>query len=398
VKSQAGHFQFIQEAYRSLQKKRYQEALVLLENVLSARPDDPYPYFLISVVYLFSDKFDRAHGIMDRLKRVNPDYLPLVQLQAFLYLKSATSYESAMARYMELVEKYPADHKLNRALQSVRKISDFAQLQKHARLQDFVDIPQPSKPRLIKTVKSGIHTRLPGRGERRFKIRLPLLAGISAIVIVAALLTFFALRDTSPWQAIVSAGKNLNTDTVDKIYLGEPGYSLLNPVSREKPLEFYYSNHDVVTDFEKAKRLIKDGRYNEALLILNRLNNSNARFTVKEKFEFLIKFIVDMEDRVFENIPYNTLRSKLHLYRGFALNWEGKITNLKNTRSSQSFTLLIDYKNNDIFSGIADVYSATPYPDLANGDLVTLRGVFVNTMGDDQRLYVVAHDVKKNNK
>jgi hypothetical protein len=159
--------------------------------------------------------------------------------------------------------------------------------------------------------------------------------------------------------------------------------------------EHYVSTAKLEEDFNKSKKLIKTGKYNEALLLLNRINASNVNYDVKEKTNFLIKFVTGIEDRVFDNIPYERLKKKSHLYRGAAIIWKGRIANFKKRERGAIFTLLVDYKNNDQFKGTAEIYSELKENKLKNGDMVEVRGIFISSIGKDGSIHLSARGISR---
>ena len=376
----------MKDAYRSFQKKRYNESYVILEQIVSDRPDDPYPYFLLAVVYLFSNKFDRARRIMDTVKSLNRDYPPLAQLEAFLNLKSSTSFESALSFYISSIESCPGDRMIQKAARLLRQAGDFDAFQKNARLQDFVEIKGP--PRNINT--RSVRRNSPQAGKTGKKRAVPVIVPIiiAGLVMVAAAVAFvFFRKGPEPVR--------MDTAAVDSVDIAGPGASLINSVNRTKTREFYYSTAKLMDDFNTARSLIKKGQMNKAVVILNRISESNASFMVKEKVNFLVSFIMDNEERSYEGISCELLARDSYLYRGYAVDWTGKVANLKMKPESQSFTLLVDYREGDIFSGTASVFYDRVSPGLENGDMIRLEGIFINTVGSDGRLTVRARHIEK---
>ncbi|MDY6935409.1 MAG: hypothetical protein SVZ03_14435 [Spirochaetota bacterium] len=370
----------IQEAYNLFKKKRYRDVISLLTSEVSSnKTQSPYLLFLLALSYLLTSQYDKTDLMVKRIKMIDPDYLPSHQLESFIHLKSAADLNLALARYIELVEKYSKDKYLNRALNALRKADDFNEFQKDALLGDFVYIPKPSK---------GFWLSSKWRGKGQFHTRIfILMIGILSIVIILPIAIYFPLRQEKNFKD--------NTTQVDHVYLNGMRYDLIDKIKKKKTPVFYYSNDEVIRDFNKAKRLIKGNDYNRALILLNKIQNSNSNFSVKERVEFLRKFILNVEDRESSDIPFIKISDKPYLYKGIFVRWKGRVANIKKKGSKLLFNLLIDYEKGDIFSGIIDVYSEKFPAGIHNGDEVEIEAVFVNTIGDDNRMYLVANDIIK---
>ena len=145
MKSKNNSFQYTTEAYNAYRKKRYSEAAILLEKASEIQRNDPYVYFLLAVSYLYSNRFDRADSAMNILKRTDSEYMPGLELDAYVRLKSVNSLEEALAVYLDLIATYPRYSPFTKYLNIIRKSSSFPEFQKNARLNEFVHVPSPSK-------------------------------------------------------------------------------------------------------------------------------------------------------------------------------------------------------------------------------------------------------------
>ena len=153
----------------------------------------------------------------------------------------------------------------------------------------------------------------------------------------------------------------------------------------------------MTSDFHKAKMLIKNGETNKGLLILNKINNSNINYIAKENVEFIIKFATTLDNRKYANIDYNKIINKSYLHRGFAVKWSGKTANLYVKNGHMYFSLLIDYKKKDIFKGVAEIFSDKIYPQIKNGDIITVEGIFTDSIGDKKKIHLVVNNLTLKN-
>ncbi|HON77521.1 MAG TPA: hypothetical protein PK544_03445, partial [Spirochaetota bacterium] len=184
-------------------------------------------------------------------------------------------------------------------------------------------------------------------------------------------------------------------ETIDQITVDGSGFSLIEKIVKRRTPEFYYSSDVLLRDFRRAKLLIKAGRYNDALSILNRITHSNANHSVRERSEFLKRFIINIDEREWQKIDYNDIKKKPYLYTGYSVEWTGKTANVIRRDGKLIFNLLVDYRSDNVFSGIVDIYSEHNYKWMKNGEDISIRAVIVSTVGSEQRLYLSAKDIEK---
>ncbi len=384
----------LREAFSFFKKRRFTEAILILEKIVSTESRSPYPYFLLSVSFLLSNRFSEADTIMNKLKQIDPEFLPFVQLESFLFIKATSSSNEALLKYIEKLEQFPNDKYLLKALKSLRRVKDFDSFQKNARLSDYVCIPKPPLRPLLyirHKTSSSPKEQKDKRSGARISGRVVIIATIIiAVSIALAAVSYFAFRFADTGEKNGQGEHHL-----DAIGLDILRYDLIDKIKKNKPPIFYYSNKEVLKDFNDAKYAIKLKRYNDALIYINKISNSNANFRVVERVDFLRRFVLDQEDRDYSNISIQKVVRKPYLYRGTFIKWKGRIANLKRKDEKMFFNLLVDYKSDDIFAGIIDVYSEKDFKGLSNGDIVGLSAAFINTIGSDNRLYLVANDIQK---
>ena len=304
----------LKDVFQAYKKKKYGDAETILKTILENNPKDPYPYFLQAVLCLFLDRFSGTHNMLDRIEKIDGDYTPAVQLRAFMMMKAATSREQAISVYADRIRKYPEDKSLQKGLRSIQNTDDFPVFQKHVHLKHFVNIPSPPK-----NIRDDFSRPRPGgvAGKRRlreraaprrsFKLKLPF--SILVIIVLTGVLSwagyfFFKKFRTEKLQG------DRHVETLASVELPPSDYRLLNRINRKRTPEFYISPQAVKKDFNRSRHLIKKGRYNEAVLILNRIYNSNATFPVREKSDFLIRFIMDVDHRSYESVAPVKLKEK----------------------------------------------------------------------------------------
>ena len=395
-------FQYLHEAYRSFQKKNYTNAIIILEQTKNSGYEDYYALFLQAVSLLYSNNFPAANNIMEKIQRINPSYTPFTQLKAFLALKSSVSREDALAAYFSALEKNSSDKLLRKGLRAVEESHDFYRYQKEAKISDLVSIPKPGR-KIIFFESERFSRRVDiRRGRGKLSGIRPVYAALIILMIVssaAGTVLYFHkvnLNFFNKQEAVTLDSESLNK--IDMVDITGSGYGIINRVNQEKTPEFYPSGDMLLADFNEARLLMKKGQFNRAVLLLNKITNSNASFPVKEKSDFLISFIMQSNDRVYEDIDLKQINEKPYLFRGSAVKFTGKAANVKENKNGTAFTVMIGYDGNN-FKGVCEVYDSGKNI-VQNGDIVEVQGLFILNIGKRSSPYISSEKVSvitKNN-
>lgn len=392
-KSSHGGFNYINEAYRSFKKKNYENAVIILEKGYSSGDTTAYSMFLLAVSLIYSNNFSRAGNILEHIQRVEPLYEPFIQLKSFLSLKSAVSREEAMHVYVAALEKLPADFVLRKALRILEDSKDFSTFQKKVKLDELVEIPAPGKKFYSGKINNPIKRKV--KNYRRYTV--PGIILVFFLVIIAAVFVFSSLNNSSVFinliQQKTGSKKSGISGKVDLIDIGGAGYGIVDRISSARTPEFYASGDLVINEFNEARRLLKQGEFNKGVLILNRILNSNASFMVKEKCEFLIKYVMDSDERTYDVIDISALNSKPYLYRGSSVILKGKVANMKEVKGGKSFTLMVGYDGSN-FNGLTLVYDPGN-SNIENGEMVEVKGLFITGMGKGNVPYISGEKILK---
>jgi tetratricopeptide (TPR) repeat protein len=381
-------FSYLHEAYRYFKRKNYTGAAIILEQAKGSLRDDDYRYFLQAVCLLYSNDFVSANSVIETIQRINPSYLPFIQLKAFLGLKSSSGREEALSYYISALEKNPADKLLRRGLYLIEKSEDFNIFQREIKISDLVHIPKPKgKIRYLRTLKYSGKDLRPGASV--FSNSRLVYALISVLVVILSVILLVIFKpgcNLTTKQETAPNKKNL--DAIDMTELSGAGFGLINKINKDKTPEFYPSEDVLIRDFNEARRLMKNGEFNKAAIMLNKILNSNASFPVKEKSDFLIRFIIDSDDRVYENIDMKQIAEKPYLYRGFSLIMTGKAANVKENTDGTAFSVMVDYDGKSV-KGICEVYDYSK-SSINNGDTVEVKGVFILNIGKEGTPYILS--------
>lgn len=365
------------QAYRAYKNGRFLETAALLDTPSIASSRDPYIMVLCSMAYLQLNKFTKADELLSKVESFASSYPLLNQLKAFLYLKAAPDFESAISYYGELLAKYPNDKTLARSLRRLRKVRNFTEFQRNAKIDNFVKLEKPIKSctrEFQPIIKNNTRINI---SESLFQKRL-LYKGVLFVAVVAMIsgIAILLWKYHSFFVHRTNEEKLSQYKEIDQVTLDSSGFDLIERISKKKQPELYLSSKMIIEDFTSAKWLIKKQRYNEALKKINKIIHSNANMSVKERASFLKRFILAIDERQWEEIPYSEIMQKPYLYGGYSIMWKGKIANLRKKGNTSAFNLLVDYRTEAQFSGIAEIFCENCSNELKNGDLVVVKGIF----------------------
>ncbi|MCX8124610.1 MAG: hypothetical protein N3F66_10680 [Spirochaetes bacterium] len=357
------------EAYKAFKKGSYVVAIQLLEKNINIS-NNPYDYFLLVLSYLFTDKLMQAETVLRKAIRQYSGYIPLLEVQAFLLLKAAKTKDEACSGYVEILKFIPDNKKIVKIIANIQAATDFEQFQKKAKLKDFVEIKQPGK-------------------IKRATYRKPFKINVNAIVMViigGTILLLGILFFPSPLAKLIEEkiqhlfghSDVKNYEDISQVSLDGMHYDIIDKIQKTRTPEFYASNEECIRDFNRAKWLIKEGKENDAMILLNKIDASNANFRVKERVAFLKDFINRNKDRTVATFSYNDVMNKPYLYKGINVKWQGKVANYKKNNGI-SFQLLINYSDNR-FDGIVEVFAPKAL-QIQNGSIVSVEGIITNVIG-----------------
>lgn len=372
--------QFLKKAYRELKHERFYEALAYAEKAGEELPDLSWPYFIAAVCYVYLGRFTEAESSMRLCEKNDHDFFPLAELKVFLALKSAPSREGALQIAADTLTRFPESIHIKKLLHHAEGFSGFSEFQKKARLRDYVTIPLP--PKLSKSpARKKRRDRSAGKRVKRIapSVAIGRILLFSVVVLLLVLAAFFFYRRV--------AEKRGGTALLDTVVLSGGEMDMLGGKKREDSAPEYITSAEVRADFLRARNMIKSGKKNEAVVLLNDIHASNAGFTVREKVDFLIRYVIDDRDRTYETLPPEKLQHAPWRYKGYAVQWQGKVANISHGEASTAFTLLLNYEEGTL-AGVVSVLANRAYGDLENGAPVQVQGILLGSPEKGERLYL----------
>ena len=353
---------------RYYRKKKYVRAISHLEQALKESKSDPKIYQYLGYSSLKTDDVDGARSYFKGGLIHNEGNVDLLKGLSYIYLKDERV-EDAINLWGEILEKRPMERKIKQALQKLRLSEN---------LTDFIE---KSKPEDFFSMRSPFYYRIK-----------PYMVGTSVLIFVVILgLIFYisplyerALNKTFPQAAQL---KQIKLPSEQNLV----GHNATKAI-------YYFTDKELKSNFNKIKRLIYRNKTNEAIILLNKIINSNALPLVKEKFKILYKFIEPLDPLSMDYNPefYEITKNPI-AYTGVYVLWHGRIANLIKVKNGVEFDFLVNYINEDTIAGIAHVKVPGKFY-IENKQKVEVFGVYRGYDKQNGKLFIDGLLIKAINK
>jgi hypothetical protein len=328
------------EALKLFRARRFPDVIRMLEpEVFRYRESIDY-FKLLGFSCLHAGDLGGAFSYLSRAHQLDHDDVSAVLGIAAIHFRRAEN-ESALKRWLEVLEVQPGNPIARRGLDFLRKGFTADQL------QEFIDSGK------LKLLYPPLPSR--GRGTAALIIALCMLA-----VAGIGYLGFSLSKPAAPSRPGVGA-----------IEIPPGGGSVID-AGTDYP--FILTEREVRQVFQKAKSELLVFHDNRATVEINRLLLSNAAPSIKERARMLKGFITQASfDTLKDGFPYATVAAQPALYDGCSVRWRGKIANYKVGKDAIGFDLLVGYDQEKELEGIVPV--TLPFAvDLANGMALEVLG------------------------
>ena len=133
--------------------------------------------------------------------------------------------------------------------------------------------------------------------------------------------------------------------------------NILKDLAPRSFLYRYEHPHEMISDFKRAKNLLRDKKVNQARYLLQRILYSNADFATKEKTKIFLGFIPKLLVEEFDD-PINPSQLLKHpkYYEGSQVLWEGVTRSTQTSEGGRQFEVTI-YEKEKSFSVSAFIRS-----------------------------------------
>ena len=315
----------ISQGRKLLAYKKYNEVIRLLEpHVLEYRDSFAF-HFYIGMAYLNLGEMANAKDYFSTARKLKPNDPDLMAATAAMYLRRSDT-RKAVEYYLRILSFRPSYTLAKKGLACIKKydtaeaMGDFIRTEKIKSLYPM--------PRIIEFYK------------RYIKIGVALLVSlILSIGVVFFIRSFFKPREREDITA-------LNLDSAEN----------KKSVDMEGVYREVLTHAEVLNSYSQAQNHFQTFHDNLAQVEINRILNSNATFSIKQKATGLESLLKEPRfDTIKDIFSLTEVEAKPYLYDKCYVLWKGMPTNVQKTENNLRFKLLVGYDTKQTLEGTIDV-------------------------------------------
>lgn len=315
-------------AWKQMCKRKFSEAITLLESKADVYEEDFEFYIMIATAFLYIGDFGSASTYFQKARRIKISDTRLLLGQAIIFLRRGDT-KRALQYYLDVKDNEPSNKIAADAIEFIRVNGDYDTI---CRSFDTGVIQQFYPP-------------LGANPNRKFYFLIPV--GAAVLGVVLAILFF-------PKQ--VYNGKRGNLEAL-----------ALTAVEKESPQEkdlssqsfnYILTSKEIEKCYKDAIGYFQSHNDNLAQKEINKLLNSNAAFSIKQKCQVLMSYLeIPTFDTLKDNFSYSEVSKEPMLYLDCWVSWDGRISNsIVNADGSYTCQLLVGYETMKNVDGIVTVY------------------------------------------
>ncbi|MCL2181555.1 MAG: tetratricopeptide repeat protein [Treponema sp.] len=316
-------------------KKKYEEALRILKDEEDKYYGSFKYYYLYAVICLHSGSFAEAKTNFDLARKQKMNDIPTMLGHAVLYMKRMNT-SQAVEYYLNVQEKEPKNNIAKKALLVIRKYSSSEDL------SDWLTFDRLSK--LFPPVPAPAFTPV-----GIFKIAV---ISVTAVLLIYGILALLKIAPNPFIKEHRSKAEYILTDQERR-----------EPVQVDGYYRYILTRDQAANLYDRALSLFTSRRDESAKIHLNRILESNASQSIKNRARLIIE---NMEVPGFDNfnradnISYSDVRNEPAVYRNVHVIWTGMATNVEVTDEHTRFDLLVGYDTRRTLEGIVPVIFNSP--------------------------------------
>lgn len=306
----------LKTAKKLLRARKFPKVIALLEPLVIEYRDSFSFHYLLGTACLYVGDNGGADAYFKRarqLKITNPD---IIAAQGTLFLRRG-DVSRAVEYYLEALEHNSNHRAAKRGLRFIKK---------HSNPEEMAEIVMT--PRIRKIYPTlGMHPAV-----------IPAL--ICVCVLAAAGIWF-----TNNYRTILG----VNGARADLAYLDLTADERIQPLDSDLESGVYryiLTKNEMIEAEENAKKYFQQGKDNAAQIEINRILNSNAKTTIKQKMNQLMEYLeAPTFDSFSENLSYAEVAEDPYLYMDCWVIWSGRLANVTEYKDGVEATLLVGYEN-----------------------------------------------------
>ena len=321
-------------AWKYMRKRQFATAI----NILEARQDiyeENFEYYvLLGIACLYVGDIGSSVTYFQRARGIKLTDTRLLLGQAAIFLRRGDT-DRALQYYLEITSNDPNNKTAKDAIEFIRRRGDYDTI---CRWVDTGRIEQFYPP-------LGVNP------QKVTAIVLPAICFVLGLSLVLALYphkNFYRGERRDLTEHTLSNDEKNNAQEKD---LSSQAYG------------FILNDKQISKSYLAAMEFFQARRDNAAQVEINRILNSNASVSIKQKARILMSYLEEPTfDTLTDNPSYAAVQAEPSLYLDTWVSWGGKVTNaVVNDDGSYSCQLLVGYETGEVVDGIVTVaFAAAP--------------------------------------
>ncbi|MCQ2589816.1 MAG: hypothetical protein MJ179_05275 [Treponema sp.] len=315
-------------AWKYMRRRKFSTALNLLESKAEVYEDDFEYYLVLGIACLYAGDIGSATSSFQVARRIKMTDPRLLLGQAAIFLRRGDT-DRALQYYLEVREYDPANQIATDAIEFIRTRGDFDTICRWAdtgRLEQFYP-PLGVNP------------------DRTAGIVIPIVALVLGIVVAFSLIPRNNYAD--------GKRKDLTELTLTKEEEKAPQETDLSTQS----FKYILSNKQITESYSNILMYFQARRDNAVQIEINRLLNSNAKLTIKQKVSILMTYLETPTFDSITDVPtYAQVDKDAALYLDCYVDWAGRISDaVVSDDGTYTCRLLVGYESGEKIDGIVNV-------------------------------------------
>lgn len=315
-------------AWADMRRRRFATAIKLLESKSEVYEDDFEYYLTLGIACLYVGDFGASSGYFQRARKIKITDTRLLIGQAAIFLRRGDT-DRALQYYLEILENEPQNTIAKNAIEFIRTHGDYDII---CRWVDTGRLEQFYPPLGVNPEKVAL-------------ITAPIVACVLGIVVA---IIIFANKPGVKGVRANLAALELTADEKGSAKEKDLSSQTYNYILTNKQITKYYSD---------ALQYFQEHRDNAAQIEVNRILNSDAALSIKQKANVLTSYFEIPDFDTITDVPsFSNVMDEDVLYLECWVNWGGKISNAVTYEDgSYSCDLLVGNETLDHYEGSVTV-------------------------------------------
>ncbi len=315
-------------AKREMKRRHFGSAIKILESGAEFYEDNADYYILLGTACLYAGDSGTAYAYYQKARKICLSDVNLLLGQAAIFLRRGET-EKALNYYIEILENEPSNKIARDAMEFIRVHGDYTTICRWAetgRLAQFY----------------------PKLGVNPDKIIYSVIGSVFCIAGCIFALCFMNARSSS------IEGPRMDLTSI-QLSQDEKNQAQASDLSTGS-YKFILSNREISASYQKALKYFQNGDDNRAQVEINRLLNSNATLSIKQKANVLMGYLsVPGFDSLSYSPEIKVVEENPDLYLDCYVIWNGRVSDVIETDNSYEARFLVGYENMKNIDGIVTV-------------------------------------------